>query len=280
MHVKCLMVALLAFGCASSHAATITVFDNQAGDLDLGNSANWIDDDLNRGTLPSALPGRIGQDAFGAATGPYATTWATRTWAANTSLELYGTSSLEMLEADSRSFRNTVNGSLTLNDSSVFTVTDGRDWVNVDIDITLNDDSTLTARRMEQLEGSYNQFGGTLDVDRMGGTVFNLYAGIVNHADDFTLSFSVAGDYLNFTAGSSASIVRSGNQISDFQTAVDADKIRIGGAVNTDGDYSAFNIVYDSDLNVTTMTIPEPMTLGLIGLASFGLLMVRRIVAL
>lgn len=178
-------------------------------------------------------------------------------------------------------------------DSAVFKM--GKDCLvesggTLSINSTLATHTALDSERainFKESGGTVNHLNGVVDA-RQGlrmnvgsGNVYNLSGGqlVLIDSSVSTTYFDFAGDnYLNFTSGSTGTIVW--NRDEDF-SATFADRIangyiRIDGAV---ADISDFDITYTEGVG-TTMAIPEPATLGLIGLASCSLLALRRIIAL
>lgn len=132
--------------------------------------------------------------------------------------------------------------------------------------------------------GTVNHVNGIVDT-RQGfkmelgsGNVYNLVNGQLLLADAGVNNryFSILGDnYLNFDSAGTGEVLWNYDEdmTTTFTNYINSGNIRINGAV---ADVSDFEIVYTAGVG-TTMTIPEPATLGLISMVSFGLLCVRRI---
>jgi len=213
----------------------------------------------------------------------------------NTSLEVNNTATLAQTVAE----LNAVGTTLVLNDSAVYNASVkimawGQNAGNAST-LTLNDSASLSALHLQVgkiSQGIVNQNGGTvtltgdlrlsLDNTTSPASRYNLAAGTVTVAGAFSIGGTDAGidggSYFNFTEGSTGSItIMSDNY--NFAGKINTGQVRLDDTALTSED-SAWKIDNSVSGQTTLSVIPEPATLGLIGLSGASILIARRFLVL
>ena len=290
------MIGAVLLGTSVVQAGVVTNVWTGNTDSSVGGNANWTG--YKNPTTYATTPDDLGDTHIGIIN-TNGSTAPVVSWGGqinNTVLEVNNTAVL----AQTIATLNAVGTTLVLNDAAVYNATGytmawGQNAGNAST-LTLNDSASLSALHLQVgkiSQGVVNQNGGSvalsgdlrlsLDNATAPASRYNLAAGTVTAGSGL---FSVGGadagadggSYFNFTDGSAGSFVVMAEGY-NFDAHINAGRIRLNDTALTSGDASW---VIDNTVSgqTTLSVIPEPATLGMLGLSGVCILIYRRFLTL